>query len=115
VRPDDVLVSNGYVWTAYLRYFTRADVVDIEDVFREAVTEGEALAKLRRRLASSSGRVLVSGEAFHPFADRRIACLDAPRTCANAAVTRRALQGTCELIATATRPLEHVWRCRPRA
>ena len=110
-RLDDLIVSNGYVWTAYLRYLLAADVVDIEDFFREAETDQEALAQLRRRIASAPRRVLVSGEAFHPFADRRISCIDAPRTCAIASATARELRDDCELVALARDPLERVWRC----
>lgn len=110
-RSDDLVVSNGYVWSSYLRYLLDADVVDIEDAFREAETEREALGEIRRRVASAGGRVLVSGEAFHAFADRREACLDAPRTCASAAATARELQGECDRIATVARPFERVWRC----
>jgi hypothetical protein len=114
-RPGDLVVSNGYVWSAYLRYLIDADVVDIEDVFRESESERDALADLRRRVASARGRVLVSGEAFHAFADRRISCLDAPRTCAIAAATARELRSECEPLAVVRDPFERVWRCASRA
>lgn len=110
-RDDDLIVSNGYVWSAYLRYLLSAEIVDIEDLFREASSEREALDDLRRRIAAAPGRVLVSGEAFEAFADRRVACLDAPRTCAIAAATARELRGSCTVLAVAREPLERVWRC----
>jgi hypothetical protein len=113
-RSDDLIVSNGYVWSAYLRYLLSAEVVDIEDLFREAESERDALEELRRRIAAARGRVLVSGEAFHAFADRRVSCLDAPRTCEIAAATARELRGLCTVLAVAPDPLERVWRC-PRA
>ena len=115
VRPDDLVVSNGYVWSSYLRYLVDAEILDIEDVFREVETEREALRELRRRVAAASGRVLVSGEAFHAFADRRSACLDAPRTCAIAAATARELRDECELLAVVREPFERVWGCPLRA
>jgi hypothetical protein len=114
-RADDLVVSNGYVWSAYLRYLVDSDVVDIEDLFREAPTDREALAALRRRVAAAHGRVLVSGEAFHPFAERRSSCVDAPRTCAIAAATARELRDECEPLAIARDPFERVWRCPSRA
>jgi hypothetical protein len=110
-RSDDLLVSNGYVWSAYLRYHVDAEVVDIEDLFREAKTERAALDRLRRRVGLAPARVLVSGEAFHAFAERRISCLDAPRTCEIAAVTARELRAECRLLAVAHDPLERVWTC----
>ena len=110
-REDDVIVSNGYVWSAYLRYLVAAEIVDIEDLFREASGRRDALDDLRRRIATAPGRVLVSGEAFEAFADRRIACLDAPRTCEIADATARELQGRCTVLAVAREPLERVWRC----
>jgi hypothetical protein len=110
-RSNDLLVSNGYVWSAYLRYRVDAEVVDIEDLFREAETERAALAELRRLVASAPSRVLVSGEAFHAFADRRTTCLDAPRTCEIAAATARELRADCRLLAVAHDPLERVWTC----
>ena len=113
-RSDDLVVSNGYVWSAYLRYLLDSDVVDIEDLFRESRTDRDALAELRRRTAHARGRVLVSGEAFHAFADRRAACLDAPRTCAIAAVTARELRDECERVAVVDDPFERVWGCPSR-
>jgi hypothetical protein len=110
-RSDDLIVSNGYVWSAYLRYLLAAEIVDIEDLFREAESERDALEELRSRMASARGRVLVSGEALHAFADRRVSCLDAPRTCEIAAATARELRGRCTLLAVARDPLESVWRC----
>jgi len=110
-RSDDLILSNGYVWSAYLRYRVAADIVDIEDVFREASGERDAIADLRRRLATADGRVLVSGEAFDAFADRPVACLDVPRTCEIAAATARALRGRCTVLAVAREPFERVWRC----
>jgi hypothetical protein len=110
-RSDDLLVSNGYVWSAYLRYLVDAEVLDIEDVFREAETEAAARDALRSRVGSAPGRVLVSGEAFHAFADRRISCLDAPRTCEIAAATAEELRAECRLLAVAHDPLERVWTC----
>ncbi len=110
-RGDDLIVSNGYVWTAYLRYLLDAEIVDIEDLFREASSEREALDDLRRRLATAPRRVLVSGEAFDAFADRPVACLDAPRTCEIAAATARDLRARCTVLAVAREPLERVWRC----
>jgi hypothetical protein len=110
-RDDDLIVSNGYVWSAYLRYLLPAEIVDIEDLFREASSERAALDGLRRRIATARGRVLVSGEAFDAFADRRAACRDAPRTCEVAAATARELRGECTPLAVAREPLERVWRC----
>jgi hypothetical protein len=110
-RDDDLIVSNGYVWSAYLRYLLDAKIVDIEDLFREASSERDALDDLRRRIATAPGRVLVSGEAFDAFADRRVACLDAPRTCEIAAATARELRGRCTVLAVAREPAERVWRC----
>jgi hypothetical protein len=110
-RADDLLVSNGYVWSAYLRYLVDVEVVDIEDLFREADTERAALEALRRRVASAPARVLVSGEAFEAFADRRTSCLDAARTCEIAAATARELRDECRLLAVARDPPERVWTC----
>jgi hypothetical protein len=110
-RSDDLLVSNGYVWSAYLRYLVDVEVVDIEDLFREADTERAALEALRRRVASAPARVLVSGEAFEAFADRRTSCLDAARTCEIAAATARELRDECRLLAVARDPPERVWTC----
>ena len=113
-QADDLVVSNGYIWSSYLRYLLDAEVVDIEDLFRESDTEREALIELRRRLASARATVLVSGEAFDAFADHRISCVDAPRTCAIAAATSRELQDECEPLAVVREPFERVWRC-PRS
>ena len=113
-QSDDMVVSNGYVWSAYLRYLLDSEIVDIEDLFRESETERDALAALRDRTAAARGRVLVSGEAFHAFADRRVACLDAPRTCAIAAATARELRDECERVAVVDDPFERVWRCPSR-
>ena len=110
-RDDDLVVSNGYVWTSYLRYLLEAEVVDIEDLFREADTERQALAALRGEMASVHGRVLVSGESLDAFVDRPRACIDAPETCEFAAATSRELRDECELLAVSTDPHEHVWRC----
>ena len=113
-RDDDLVVSNGYIWSAYLRYLLDAEVLDIEDLFREFETE-DALRELRRRVAGARGRALVSGEAFHAFADRRVSCVDAPRTCAIAAATADELRDECEPLAVVNDPFERVWRCRIRA
>ena len=110
-RDDDLIVSNGYLWSAYLRYLVAAEIVDIEAVFREASNQRDAIADLRRRLASAPARVLVSGEAFDAFSDRPVSCVDAPRTCEIAAATARALRDRCTVLAVAREPFERVWRC----
>ncbi len=94
---DDLVVTNNYVQSNYVSYFSRAVVVDGED---------RAGYKAREAVSRWTARALASDEAFDPAADRFSSCRGGDQ-CERARVLRDGLLPGARVIATPR--LEKVW------
>ncbi|MEX2226464.1 MAG: glycosyltransferase family 39 protein [Dehalococcoidia bacterium] len=78
--PGDLVVTNGFIQSAYLRYFAHADVLDIDEW--DIVETNEALEEIDDLIqASDASRVLFSKEAFLPASDEYSDCQPGTRPC----------------------------------
>lgn len=95
--PDDLVVTNNYVQSNYVAYFSRAVVVD---------GEYESGFKARTAVSRWTQRALASNEAFDPAADRFSSCKGGDQ-CERARILRDGLLPGARVIATPR--LEKVW------
>jgi hypothetical protein len=111
VRDDDLVVSNGFLESAYLRYFAHARVLDIDLYADEDVDT--ALTGIDEAIASSNARrVLFSSEVFRPASDAYSTCDPGAKPCLPiAAAVRDRYELRARLIASS--PLEQVWQLSP--
>jgi Dolichyl-phosphate-mannose-protein mannosyltransferase len=110
--PSDVVLASGYLQSAYLRYLTKADVVDTDSVFADSSDESAAIASIRQNLNQLHPRhIYVSSEVFDPYADTSAGCprVD-PTVCAEAVRLRNAFLPDSTPIAQL--PNERVWELR---
>lgn len=108
VTDDDLVVSNGFLESAYLRYFAHARVLDI-DLYADEDVDA-ALAGIDEAIASSNARrVLFSSEVFRPASDAYSSCDPGVKPCLPiAAAVRDRYEPRARLIASS--PLEQVWQ-----
>jgi len=106
---SDLVLASGYIETGYLRYLTRAHVIDTDRVFVTSPTASAAIAKLRRRVSTAhASHVYVSDEVFYPFVDTPAGCPRAdPSICNEATALRRVFLPHSTLVAQQER--ERVW------
>jgi hypothetical protein len=110
-QKGDLILANGYVWTAYLEHLTPADVVDVQTFYNRAPDAAIARQELIDLLARSRApHVYVSQETLHPFADAPAGCLEEAFTCESAATTRYLLLPRAHVVAST--PMEKVWELR---
>lgn len=106
-RPNDLILSNGYVMAGYLRYFSQARVVDARAVAKPQRDPRALALEVRRIMAASDpDRILVSSEAFDPVADRYSTCRGT-KACEHAAALRRFFKPHATVVARTE--LETVW------
>jgi len=80
VEPGDLVVTNGFIQSAYMRYFARATVLDIDEF--DLLEPQRALERIDAGIASSGAkRVLISREAFYPASDQYSECKPGIRPC----------------------------------
>jgi hypothetical protein len=109
MNRDDLVVSYGYIWSNYLRYLTRADVIDAQQVAKQhstAATVRIANAAIRR---SNADRVYVSGYVQKPPTQD---CLADRATCTISAALWRSLRPHVRLAGHSH--FESVWRYSPQ-
>ena len=106
-RSSDKILASGYVFSNYLRYFTPAQVLDIQDLLgAHSGNPGLAVGGLLGVLAHTPGtRTLASDQVFFPDQDRYSSCRHTD-DCTAAALVRPFLLQYARLLARA--PLETV-------
>lgn len=105
--PRDLVVTDGYIWSAYVRYFGATRVLDLADL-RDPALAREAIASRARALGAE--RVLLSEMVLDPGGDRYSSCEEVEEACAKAPALRAALLPGSRRLASA--PLETVWELR---
>lgn len=110
LRPDDLLISNGYIWSSYLTYLSRGHVVDVRTLFDEMPRPAAALAVRRIADRSHARHVYFSDFDFYPHPGDPQACDDGLGTCADAAALRRVVLPRSRVVARTS--LERVWEYR---
>jgi hypothetical protein len=110
--PSDTILATGYLQSSYLRYLTKAHVIDADSVFADAPDDSAAIVIIRQQLERSHAEhVYVSSEVFDPYSDTPAGCprVD-PTVCAEAVLLRQAFRPDSTLIAQV--PSERVWELR---
>ena len=110
LHHDDLLISYDYIWSNYLAYLTRAQVVDAQSFFKTMPRAAAAEEVLRIAETSHARRVFVSDYNFDPYPGNPAACNDGMHTCENTALLRRLLRPHVHLVARTS--LEKVWEYR---
>jgi hypothetical protein len=107
--PTDLIVATNHTFANYLRYFGRAEVLNIDHVAPSYARDpAGALSEIRRRIdASSARRVLFTHEVFFPGADGYAGCPHLGPLCGFAPALREAFLDQARLVDDA--PLERVW------
>jgi hypothetical protein len=109
---DDVVVSAGYLWSSYIRYFSAAGTIDVFEFFADQENPNAGVEALQRQLRQASGRVFISSEVFYPEQDEYSCCVRSARDNSMAEVMRQAFLGEAEVIVET--PLEQVYQLRVR-
>jgi hypothetical protein len=111
VNSEDLVVSNGFLQSAYLRYFAHARVLNV-DLYADEDVES-ALGEIEDEIDSSNAsRILFSSEVFAPASDPYSKCESGVKPCLPiAAAVRDRFEPRSRLIAEY--PLERVWQLSP--
>jgi hypothetical protein len=106
---SDVVLTSGYTWSSYMRYFSRAETIDVFEVFAEHGTDPDAAieALVSRLRTVSSGHVYISSEVFYPDQDEFSCCVRSSTDSPISDRMRETLLGDSELVADF--PLERVY------
>jgi hypothetical protein len=111
--PADVVVTNGFIQSAYMRYFGRTNVIDIDE-YRDIPVE-RGLMRIEERIrASGADRVLISGEVFSPADDLYSHCTMGERPCSWLASAVRERLGPASHVVFESN-LETVWELNEQA
>jgi hypothetical protein len=109
--PSDVIFTSSYLHAEYLRYFTRARVVDVRLDIAYASGEDRVVSEVQRIIdASPAARVLFSSEALFPGDDPYSHCVEP--NCRIGQMLRDAYLGGSHVIAD--EPTEKVWQFERR-
>jgi hypothetical protein len=112
---DDLIITNGHIQTYYMRYFTRATVLDIGVPWLDADKDADvAMVEIGRTIDGwERGRVLISGEVFDPASDEYSNCEEGVRPCIDV-VEEMVERYQPSAIEVDVRPLETVWQIEAR-
>jgi hypothetical protein len=89
VGPGDLVVTNGFIQSAYMRYFAHARVIDVDEW--DLIETDLALEDIDRLIETSGAdRVLFSKEVFYPASDEYSDCKPGTRPCLYIAEALRA-------------------------
>jgi len=78
--PDDLVVTNGFIETEYLRYFARTQVLNV-DLYDKPDLEAEVNKIDAAIRAAGARRVLFSREVFAPASDAYSTCKEDVKPC----------------------------------
>jgi hypothetical protein len=107
VHHGDLVIAYDYIWSNYLAYLTRAQVVDSQSFFKR-LPRATAAAEVKRIADSSHARrVFISDYNFNPYPGNPAACDDGMHTCEDTALLRRLLLPRSHVVARTS--LEKVW------
>ena len=112
---DDLILSNNHLESYYLRYFTDAEVFQVDGAWLD--TNGDsarAMVLVNRAVDDWDGsRVLISDEVFFPAADEYSSCKQGQRPCIDlVALVREEYEPRSNVIAEDE--LEKVWQLDDR-
>jgi len=112
VQPGDLVVTNGFIQSAYMRYFANARVIDVDEW--DVVETNRALDQITGLIeASDAGRVLFSKEVFDPASDEYSDCKPGTRPCLYIAeALRQRFEPRSRIVYESE--LETVWELRER-
>lgn len=105
-QQSDLVFTNGYIYSEYLRYFGKGTVIDVPFDITSPLGFENTLAEMQRRIdAAPQSRVLFSSELLYPGDDEYSHCHEPE--CTIGETVRGAYLDKLRLISDA--PLERVW------
>lgn len=104
--PTDLVFTNNYIYTEYLRYFGNGTVVDVPSEITSPLGLESTVTEMQRRIdGAPQSRVLFSSELLYPGADEYSHCQEPE--CTIGETVRAAYLDRLRLISDG--PLEKVW------